>query len=77
MTGGFFRSIGNSESDGTWICSYQNGLQLQKMQKSGETVEFVYNENGLRVQETATSTGVTKYTLHGKNIHHMTQGAIS
>lgn len=48
--------------------------QLQKMQKQGETVEFVYNENGLRVQKTATSTGVTKYTLHGKNVVHMTQG---
>ena len=35
---------------------------------------FVYNENGLRVQKTATSTGVTKYTLHGKNVVHMTQG---
>ena len=45
------------------------------MQKSGETVEFVYNENGLRVQKTATSTGVTKYTLHGKNVVHMTQGS--
>ena len=45
------------------------------MQKSGETVEFIYNENGLRMQKTATSTGVTKYTLHGKNIVHMTQGS--
>ncbi len=35
-----------------------------------------YNwQNGLRVQKTATSTGVTKYTLHGKNIVHMTQGS--
>ena len=32
------------------------------------------NENDLRVQKTATSTGVTKYTLYGKNIVHMTQG---
>ena len=46
-----------------------------KMQKSDEAVEFVYNENSLRVQMTATSTGVTKYTLHGKNIVHMTQGS--
>ena len=45
------------------------------MQKSGETVAFIYNENGLRVQKTATSTGVTKYTLHGKNVVHMTQGS--
>lgn len=29
------------------------------------------NENDLRVQKTATSTGVTKYTLYGKNIVHM------
>lgn len=44
------------------------------MQKSGETFEFMDNENDLRVQKTATSTGVTKYTLYGKNIVHMTQG---
>ena len=43
------------------------------MQKSGEIVEFMYNENGLHVQKTATSTGVTKYTLHGKNVVHLTR----
>ena len=69
-----YDQIGNPLNDGTWTYTWQNGRQLQKMQKSGETVEFVYNENGLRVQKTATSTGVTKYTLHGKNIVHMTQG---
>ena len=45
------------------------------MSKSGETVSFVYNEDGLRVQKAATSTGTTKYTLHGKNIVHMTNGS--
>ena len=70
-----YDKIGNPLNDGTWTYTWQNGRQLQKMQKSGETVEFVYNENGLRVQKTATSTGVTKYTLHGKNIVHMTQGS--
>ena len=70
-----YDQIGNPLNDGTWTYTWQNGRQLQKMQKSGETVEFVYNENGLRVQKTATSTGVTKYTLHGKNIVHMTQGS--
>ena len=69
-----YDAIGNPLSDGTWSYTWQNGRQLQKMQKQGETVEFVYNENGLRVQKTATSTGVTKYTLHGKNVVHMTQG---
>ena len=69
-----YDAIGNPLIDGTWSYTWQNGRQLQKMQKQGETVEFVYNENGLRVQKTATSTGVTKYTLHGKNVVHMTQG---
>ncbi len=69
-----YDAIGNPLSDGTWSYTWQNGRQLQKMQKQGETVEFVYNENGLRVQKTATSTGVTKYTLHGKNVVHMTSG---
>ena len=70
-----YDAIGNPLSDGTWTYTWQNGRQLQKMQKAGEVVEFVYNENGLRVQKTAASTGVTKYTLHGKNIVHMTQGS--
>ena len=35
---------------------------------------FVYNENGLRIQKTVNGV-VTKYTLHGKNIVHMTSGA--
>ena len=35
---------------------------------------FVYNENGLCVQKTVNGV-VTKYTLYGKNIVHMTQGS--
>lgn len=70
-----YDKIGNPLNDDTWSYTWQNGRQLQKMQKSGETVEFVYNENGLRVQKTATTTGVTKYTLYGKNIVHMTHGS--
>lgn len=34
---------------------------------------FVYNENGLRVQKTVNGV-VTKYTLNGKHIAHMTRG---
>jgi len=48
--------------------------QLQKMQKSGVTAEFVYNADGLRVQKTVNGVA-TKYTLHGKNVVHMTSGA--
>ena len=35
---------------------------------------FVYNENGLWIQKTVNGV-VTKYTLHGKNVVHMTSGA--
>ena len=35
--------------------------------------QFVYNENGLRVKKTVNGV-VTDYTLHGKNVVHMTKG---
>ena len=35
--------------------------------------QFVYNENGLWIQKTVNGVA-TKYTLHGKNVVHMTQG---
>ena len=35
--------------------------------------QFVYNENGLRIQKTVNGVA-TKYTLHGKNVVHMTSG---
>ena len=72
-----YDAIGNPLSDGTWTYTWAKGRQLQSMSKSGETVSFTYNEDGLRVQKAATSTGTTKYTLHGKNIVHLTNGSNS
>ena len=69
-----YDAIGNPLSDGTWTYIWQNGRQLQKMQKAGVTAEFVYNADGLRVQKTVNGVA-TKYTLHGKNVVHMTSGA--
>ena len=69
-----YDAIGNPLNDGTWTYTWQNGRQLQKMQKPGVTAEFVYNADGLRVQKTVNGV-VTKYTLHGKNVVHMTSGA--
>ena len=43
------------------------------MQSVDTDASFVYNENGLRVQKTVNGV-VTKYTLHGKNVVHMTRG---
>ena len=68
-----YDAIGNPLNDGTWTYTWQNGRQLQKMQKSGVTAEFVYNADGLRVQKTINGVA-TKYTLHGKNVVHMTSG---
>ena len=69
-----YDAIGNPLSDGTWTYTWQNGRQLQKMQKSGVTAEFVYNADGLRVQKTVNGV-VTDYVLHGKNVVHMKRGA--
>ena len=68
-----YDAIGNPLNDGTWTYTWQNGRQLQKMQKAGVTAEFVYNADGLRVQKTVNGVA-TKYTLHAKNVVHMTSG---
>ena len=68
-----YDAIGNPLNDGTWTYTWQNGRQLQKMQKAGVTAEFVYNADGLRVQKIVNGVA-TKYTLHGKNVVHMTSG---
>ena len=70
-----YDAIGNPLSDGTWSYTWQHGRQLASMAKSGETVSFVYNEDGLRVQKISTTKGTTNYTLHGKNVVHMTNSA--
>ena len=69
-----YDKIGNPLSDGTWTYTWENGRQLKQMQSVDTTATFVYNENGLRVQKTVNEV-VTKYTLHGKNVVHMTQGS--
>ena len=67
-----YDAIGNPTNDGTWQYTWQQGRQLAQMSKTGETVTFLYNADGLRVQKTSTTKGTTKYTLHGKNIVHIT-----
>lgn len=72
-----YDSIGNPLSDGTWTYNWEKGRQLKRMSKSDRTVEFKYNENGLRIQKIlnpdTANEEVTNYTLHGKNIVHMTK----
>ena len=65
--------IGNPLNDGMWTYTWENGRQLKRMQSVDKDISFAYNESGLRIQKTVNGV-VTKYTLHGKNIVHMTQG---
>lgn len=69
-----YDAIGNPTSDGTWSYAWAKGRQLQSMSKSGTSVSFTYNEDGLRVGKNVNGT-VTTYVLHGKNVVHLTQGS--
>ena len=69
-----YDAIGNLLSDGTWTYSWQAGRQLAQMSKSGTTVQCQYDANGLRVGKTVNGTETT-YTLHGKLLTHLKQGA--
>ena len=81
----YYDKIGNptqygSNSDADKITyEWEKGRQLKKIVQAGKTVAFKYNENGLRIQKVlnpdTASEVVTNYTLHGKNIVHMTQGS--
>ena len=51
------------------------GRQLKSMSKAGETATFTYNADGLRIKKVCTTTGTTNYTLHGKNVVHMSNGS--
>ena len=85
-----YDAIGNPTNDSTWNYSWINGRRLRCMHKGelGEQgydeITFEYNENGLRTKKTRmyydNATGdigykVTNYTLHGKNIVHMSDGS--
>ena len=66
-------AIGNPIHDGVWAYTWENGRQLRRMACDATIAEFVYNADGLRVQKTVNGVA-TNYTLHGKNIVHMTKG---
>lgn len=71
-------AIGNLTYDGTWSYTWQAGRQLKQMTKSGTTIQYQYDHNGLRVGKVVTASGVTtttEYTLNGKLIAAMKQGS--
>ena len=69
-------AIGNPLSDGTWTYKWAKGRQLQSMNKTGTSISYTYNEDGLRVGKNVNGT-VTNYVLHGKNVVHLTRGSDS
>ena len=73
-----YDAIGNPLNDGTWTYTWEKGRQLKQMSKTGMTVEFKYDHNGLRTQKKVTKADgtveTTEYTLHGKLITHLTKG---
>ena len=69
-----YDAIGNPLTDGTWTCQWQAGRQLKQMTKSGTTIQFKYDHNGLRVGKVVNDTE-TKYMLHGKLVTHLTVGS--
>ena len=85
-----YDEIGNPTNDGTWNYTWIGGRQMRAMYKGefGEQgydeITFEYNENGLRTKKTRmyydNTTGdigykATNYTLHGKNIVHLSDGS--
>ena len=72
-----YDAIGNLTSDGVRTYVWEHGKQLKKINIGSRPITFEYNEDGLRTKKTVvglSGTVVTEYTLHGKNITHMTRG---
>lgn len=69
-----YDAIGNPLTDGTWTYQWQAGRQLKQMTKSGTTIQFKYDHNGLRVGKVVNG-AETKYMLHGKLVTHLTVGS--
>ena len=82
-----YDAIGNPLNDGTWNYTW-NGRQMRATHKGNfgepgyDEITYDYNEDGLRTKKTRMyyddATGdigykATSYTLHGKNIVHMTE----
>ena len=69
--------MGNPISYNSWSYTWARGRQLVHMADGFATVSYKYNADGLRIEKRASTIisaeTVTKYTLHGKNIVHLTQ----
>ena len=70
-----YDAIGNPLTFDGWTYTWQVGRQLAGMSKTGTTLTFKYDHNGLRTQKVVQTNWLpetTNYFLHGKLITHMT-----
>ncbi|MBR6951400.1 MAG: hypothetical protein IKH56_06685 [Oscillospiraceae bacterium] len=67
-------TIGNLLTDGEWTYTWQHGRQLSGMSKSGTTVNFSYDADGLRTMKTVN--GITaKYIYIDGQLTDVTKGS--
>ena len=73
-----YDAIGNPLNDGTWTYEWQDGRQLKRMTNAatGVTMEFTYNDSGIRTKKVKKVNDVlvetTEYLLNGKSVVGLT-----
>ena len=67
-------TVGNLLTDGEWTYTWQHGRQLAGMSKSGTTVSFSYDADGLRTMKTVNGMA-TKYVYVGGQLTDVTKGS--
>ena len=65
--------IGNLLTDGTWTYTWAHGRQLSGMSKTGTTISYAYNADGLRTSKTVEGI-TTQYHYVGDTLAGMTCG---
>ncbi|MFD3158372.1 RHS repeat-associated core domain-containing protein [Haloimpatiens sp. FM7330] len=66
-------SIGNLTSDGVYTYSWQQGRQLKSINGNGKSLNFKYNDKGIRTEKTVNGV-TTKYHLVGTQVTYEDNG---
>lgn len=69
----YYTGSGNPQSDGTWTYSWEAGHNLIGLSKTGTSVSFTYNQDGIRTSKTVNGVA-TKYTLVNGQVTSETTG---
>lgn len=68
-----YDASGNPLSYNGWTFTWQGGRQLASLSKTGATVSYKYNQNGIRTVKTVNGKTIV-YTLIDNRITHQTDG---